>query len=72
MTHAHNPLKVELAQSQRVTQISCGFEHCLIKTIDNKVFACGSNDEGQLGLGLSNKSASRFVEVVFLSTKKII
>jgi len=35
----------------RITQVSCGASHTLMLSSDNRVFACGSNEEGQLGIG---------------------
>lgn len=72
LAHAHTPLKVNFETASRVSQISCGLDHCLIRTINNQIFACGSNAEGQLGLGLVSKEARRFIEVAILASKKII
>ena len=35
-----------------IKQVSCGDHHTFVLTDDNKLWACGSNYEGQLGLGL--------------------
>jgi len=34
-----------------ITQIQCGYFHTLLLTDENKLYACGGNHEGQLGLG---------------------
>jgi alpha-tubulin suppressor-like RCC1 family protein len=37
-----------------VIKIAAGHEHSLFLTADEKVYACGQNDQGQLGLGHTN------------------
>ncbi|KAF0984145.1 hypothetical protein FDP41_007322 [Naegleria fowleri] len=34
-----------------IQQISCGYHHSMILTTEGKVFACGANVAGALGLG---------------------
>ncbi|XP_054166544.1 uncharacterized protein LOC128964011 [Oppia nitens] len=38
----------------RVTQISCGFEHCMALTTTGHVYAWGANSDGQVGAGDSD------------------
>ena len=47
----------------QIVQISCGFEHSLLRTNDGKLYSMGNNKFGQLGIG-SNVSnlKSFFVE----------
>ncbi|XP_065335616.1 RCC1 and BTB domain-containing protein 1-like [Cloeon dipterum] len=46
------PTKVEGdLEGKRVVQVACGKSHTLVLTSDGEVFAFGSNDYGQLGLG---------------------
>ena len=46
-----------LSQRDKVDIISCGNKHTHILTKHGYVYACGSNYEGQLGLGQSENSA---------------
>lgn len=50
----------------QVKQISCGFYHSLILTIDGKVYACGANRAGALGLGdFTNRNMFQRVNIIF-------
>lgn len=54
----YEPDKETLSPKQITTgvkDISAGAEHCLILTEDNKLWACGDNSKGQLGI---NRTAS--------------
>ena len=47
-----------------VKQVACGWYHTFIIKNDGSVWACGLNDEGQLGLGTNDTNAhSRFTQV---------
>jgi alpha-tubulin suppressor-like RCC1 family protein len=41
----------EIKTPSKLVDLVCGKEHCLARGIDNKVYAWGSNSNGQLGLG---------------------
>jgi len=50
------PLKVRLLDGQKVTGIAAGFAHSLAVTSTGAVFACGKNDDGELGDGSTSDS----------------
>ncbi|XP_018404894.1 PREDICTED: X-linked retinitis pigmentosa GTPase regulator [Cyphomyrmex costatus] len=47
--HISKPSCVKILKPERVTHVTCGRAHTLICTGTQKIFACGSNQEGQLG-----------------------
>jgi alpha-tubulin suppressor-like RCC1 family protein len=47
-----------------IKQIACGAEHSFILTDDNKIYSCGRNNEGQLGLE-NNKNQNIFQKINF-------
>ncbi|CAH2075586.1 unnamed protein product, partial [Iphiclides podalirius] len=49
-----------------VKQVSAGSNHTAILTEDGRVFVCGSNSEGQLGLGEGTRSCPQFTELKFM------
>ncbi|KAJ3408240.1 putative E3 ubiquitin-protein ligase herc4 [Chytridiales sp. JEL 0842] len=59
------PLKSACLELLNVRQLSCGRKHTLALTDDDRIFACGLNGSGQLGLGDTIKK-SIFVEVTQL------
>lgn len=44
-------LDTSFLQNERLLQVECGSEHCLLLTSTHKVFTFGWNDHGQLGHG---------------------
>lgn len=65
--HIHSTFeefKIELLSKPcEIKQIEAGKSHLLILTNDGKVYGCGNNDHGQLGLGSQNYF-EKFVELV--------
>ncbi|XP_076686712.1 uncharacterized protein LOC143378686 isoform X2 [Andrena cerasifolii] len=51
--HISKPSCVKILKPERVTHVACGRAHTLICTGSQKIFACGSDQEGQLGRGTS-------------------
>ncbi|XP_032674765.1 X-linked retinitis pigmentosa GTPase regulator-like isoform X2 [Odontomachus brunneus] len=47
--HISKPSCVKILKPEKVTHVACGRAHTLICTGAQKIFACGSNQEGQLG-----------------------
>nr|CAH0100079.1 unnamed protein product [Daphnia galeata] len=47
----HNPVRVSNLNKVFVTQIVCGFAHCLALTDQGEIYAWGANSYGQLGTG---------------------
>lgn len=45
------PQKVRLLSGKKVTAIAAGFAHSLVLTSTGAMFACGKNDDGELGDG---------------------
>ncbi|XP_006563152.1 X-linked retinitis pigmentosa GTPase regulator isoform X2 [Apis mellifera] len=50
--HISKPSCVKVLKPEKVTHVACGRAHTLICTAE-KIFACGSDQEGQLGRGIS-------------------
>ena len=46
-------------QFANIKQVACGKEHTIFLAEDGKVYSCGNNEYGQLGLGNSGISTSR-------------
>ncbi|XP_068630724.1 X-linked retinitis pigmentosa GTPase regulator homolog [Battus philenor] len=59
------PQYVEL-NSVVIKQVSAGSNHTAILSEDGRVFVCGSNSEGQLGLGEGTRSCSQLTELKFM------
>ncbi|KAK9306232.1 hypothetical protein QLX08_002971 [Tetragonisca angustula] len=51
--HISKPSCVKALKPEKVTHVACGRAHTLICTGSQKIFACGSDQEGQLGRGVS-------------------
>nr|XP_033324996.1 X-linked retinitis pigmentosa GTPase regulator-like [Megalopta genalis] len=51
--HISKPSCVKVLKPEKVTHVACGRAHTLICTDSQKIFACGSDQEGQLGRGRS-------------------
>ncbi|OAD61973.1 X-linked retinitis pigmentosa GTPase regulator, partial [Eufriesea mexicana] len=51
--HISKPSCVKALKPEKVTHVACGRAHTLICTAAQKIFACGSDQEGQLGRGTS-------------------
>ncbi|XP_039748652.1 probable E3 ubiquitin-protein ligase HERC3 [Pararge aegeria] len=60
------PQYVELDVDQNINQVSAGSNHTALLTEDGRVFVCGSNSEGQLGLGETTRSCVNFTELKFV------
>ncbi|XP_034190761.2 uncharacterized protein LOC117609034 [Osmia lignaria lignaria] len=51
--HISKPSCVKVLKPEKVTHVACGRAHTLICTGEQKIFACGTDQEGQLGRGTS-------------------
>ncbi|XP_046960872.1 X-linked retinitis pigmentosa GTPase regulator-like [Vanessa cardui] len=66
MEHHSVPQSVNLDIDQPIKQVSAGSNHTALLTDDGRVFVCGSNSEGQLGLGEDARSCVSFTELKFM------
>ena len=48
----HSPKKINISN---IESFSCGWDHTVALTICGRIYTCGSNEYGQLGLGDENK-----------------
>ncbi|CAK1552807.1 unnamed protein product [Leptosia nina] len=60
------PQYIELEVERPIRQVSAGSNHTAILTDDGRVFMCGSNTEGQLGLGEDTRHCLKFTELKFM------
>lgn len=70
-TGSDAPQKVRLLDGTKVTGIAAGFAHTLALTSTGAVFACGKNDDGELGDGNTTDS-DRPMKVVLPAGTKVI
>ena len=54
ITDKYKPTLVTNTDLSGIKSVSCGYEHTLALTIDEKVFAFGENENGQLGINSYN------------------
>lgn len=58
-----NLRKIESLQNQQIIDVSGTFDHCFALSKDGRVFAFGSNKEGQLGIGEHVHELNEFIEI---------
>jgi len=56
--HQWTPKLVEALEGKSAVQVKCGCDYTLVLTKDGEVYAFGSDDYGQLGLGGGNRATS--------------
>jgi len=54
-----------------ITQIACGANHTIFLASDNKVYSCGNNDFGQLGLNSTEVKITEPTEIAFFTNNVI-
>ncbi|XP_018910621.2 X-linked retinitis pigmentosa GTPase regulator isoform X1 [Bemisia tabaci] len=59
----NKPSCVKSLKSEKVEHVSCGRAHTIFSTESNKIFACGSNNDCQLGTELTNGSDHSVIPV---------
>jgi hypothetical protein len=64
-----NPQEISFLKNEKIVDIACGNEHTIILT-ENKLYACGSNSKGQLGLG-HNRDQSSPQEIISFKNEKV-
>ncbi|XP_057327940.1 protein PFC0760c-like isoform X2 [Microplitis mediator] len=69
--HVSKPSCVKILKPEKVTHVACGRAHTLICTGDEKLLACGSDQESQLGRGQISTSDSSTLPVVIYDSKKV-
>ncbi|KAK8876536.1 hypothetical protein M9Y10_006753 [Tritrichomonas musculus] len=55
-----------------IVQLSGTYKHCLAVSRDGRVFALGSNENGELGIGKSDSSSQKFKQITSLQKYKIV
>lgn len=65
------PKPIENLMGLNIAQVSCGRRHSLFLTDRNEVYACGSNEQGQLGIGVEFTQISTPVKIDVPPIKKI-
>lgn len=64
--------ELHLESNCNVVKAFCGARHTIIQMECGKFFAVGSNENGQLGLGLENNLCDQFREISAVSNKKVV
>eukprot|EP00612_Vaucheria_litorea_P003297 CAMPEP_0171459634 /NCGR_PEP_ID=MMETSP0945-20130129/4837_1 /TAXON_ID=109269 /ORGANISM="Vaucheria litorea, Strain CCMP2940" /LENGTH=803 /DNA_ID=CAMNT_0011985687 /DNA_START=49 /DNA_END=2461 /DNA_ORIENTATION=- len=64
------PIRVKSLKGIRISSVSAGYAHTCCVSTDGKLYVCGYNDQGQLGLG-HRCYMREFVENIFMSRKKV-
>jgi alpha-tubulin suppressor-like RCC1 family protein len=54
-----------------ISNVSCGGYHTMVLMFDGKLYATGSNNNGQLGLGLNDTSKNILTQVPYIAGKTI-
>lgn len=68
MELSETPRLLQLADNDFVKSISCGYDHSLLLTTDQKMYLSGFNRFGQLGLGYIN---IYYIELIELNMKAV-
>lgn len=68
----NNEVEIHLESSCNVVKAFCGARHTIIQMECGKFFAVGSNENGQLGLGLKDNLCDQFLEITAISNKKVV
>lgn len=63
---------IHLESNCNVVKAFCGARHTIIQMECGKFFAVGSNESGQLGLGLKDNLCDQFQEITSISNKKVV
>lgn len=58
--------KVKKFKKIKIVQISAMCDHILVLTEENKVFTCGENSDGKLGIGYKKENVRKFTEILTL------
>ncbi|KAL5285079.1 RCCD1 family protein [Megaselia abdita] len=68
---SNDDVEMHLESSCNVVKAFCGSRHTIIQMECGKFFAVGSNENGQLGLGLKDNLCDQFQEITAISNKKV-
>jgi len=69
-TNRYTPVEITFLSDKIITHVACGWFHTVFLASDGKVYSCGYNSYGQLGLGNTTDQYTP-VEITFLSNKII-
>jgi alpha-tubulin suppressor-like RCC1 family protein len=75
-TITNDILKTFKINSKNFKKTSCGYYHSLIliegENVKTNLFGFGRNEEGQLGLGIKDKTISKPYQINFFDDKNIL
>ncbi|CRK92458.1 CLUMA_CG006020, isoform A [Clunio marinus] len=57
------PKFIKMERDETVKNVYCGSKHTILKTEDNRIFAAGLNNFGQLGLSTLSSKKDKFTEI---------
>lgn len=60
------------ARNTQITQLSCGSQHTIFLDATGRAFVCGSNSEGELGLGTRDKESEPVLMKKFTEKLKAV
>eukprot|EP00640_Fibrocapsa_japonica_P001323 CAMPEP_0113936908 /NCGR_PEP_ID=MMETSP1339-20121228/3652_1 /TAXON_ID=94617 /ORGANISM="Fibrocapsa japonica" /LENGTH=405 /DNA_ID=CAMNT_0000939481 /DNA_START=157 /DNA_END=1371 /DNA_ORIENTATION=- /assembly_acc=CAM_ASM_000762 len=59
IAHVYQPTQVQALEGHKIAQVELGFQHCLARSVDGRLFTWGKGERGQLGNGRSSDLQNR-------------
>ena len=60
--YENNDMRRVVEAKYTIKEVACGLAHTMLLTEDGKVYACGVNEDGQLGVG-DETNKNRFTQI---------